>query len=247
MRPHATAVRSGPETGSRSVARRGSSMIPWPGMAPAASTAERRSGKATRSGDPRHAPGAATRGRRVAIGLLLVALIAAGGRGAAAAAGPDAVSSLASLHAPPGAPADGLDERTPLPLTAMMADHQKRNMRDHLAAVQEIVAALVADDRAAIEAAARRIGYSDSMAQMCQHMGAGAAGFSERALAFHRSADAIGDAARRGDRQAVMTALATTLSACVGCHATYRQQIVDQATWQRLTAQPPDSAPPATP
>jgi hypothetical protein len=28
------------------------------------------------------------------------------------------------------------------------------------------------------------------------------------------------------------------LHRCVGCHATYRQQVVDEATWQRLTAQP---------
>jgi hypothetical protein len=130
---------------------------------------------------------------------------------------------------------EGLDARTPLPLTAMMAEHQKRNMRDHLAAVHEIVAALAADDLPSAEKAARRIGYSDDMAQMCRHMGAGAPGFTDMALTFHRTADTIAAAAERGDRQAATAALAATLSTCVGCHAAYKQEVVDEATWRRLT------------
>jgi len=131
-----------------------------------------------------------------------------------------------------------LDARTPLPLTAMMAEHQKRNMRDHLAAVQEIVVALAVDEMATVEKAAHRIGYSDTMAQMCQHMGAATPGFTDMALAFHRTADTIADAAQHGDRKAATAALATTLGACVGCHAVYRQQVVDEPTWQRLTTEP---------
>ena len=73
-----------------------------------------------------------------------------------------------------------MDTRTPVPLLPMMADHQKRNMRDHLLAVQEIVAALAADNFAAVERSAGRIGYSEQMGQMCVHMGAGAPGFTER-------------------------------------------------------------------
>ena len=62
---------------------------------------------------------------------------------------------------------------------AMMAEHQKRHMRDHLAALQEIVAALAADDMSAVEKAARRIGYSNSMVQRrtlrgCLRMAGGA-------------------------------------------------------------------------
>jgi hypothetical protein len=130
---------------------------------------------------------------------------------------------------------ESLDPRAPLPLTAMMAEHQKRNMRDHLVAVQEIVAALAADDLPSAEKAARRIGYSDTMAQMCQHMGAGAPGFTDMALTFHRTADTVAVAAQRGDRKAATAALAATLSSCVGCHAAYRQEVVDEATWQQRT------------
>jgi hypothetical protein len=150
----------------------------------------------------------------------------------------DGLSSAPPPQIAHGASDDVLDTRAPLPLTAMMAEHQKQNMRDHLAAVQEIVAALAADDMPAVEKAARRIGYSETMAQMCQHMGAGAPGFTDMALTFHRTADTIAEAAQRRDRSAATAALAATLSTCIGCHAAYRQQIVDEATWRRLTTGP---------
>jgi cytochrome c556 len=128
-----------------------------------------------------------------------------------------------------------MDQRTPLPLPAVMAEHQKQNMREHLMAVQGVVAAIARGDMDGVAKAASRIGYSEAMGQMCEHMGAAAPGFTERALDFHHTADTIGEAARRGDRAAVLTALDRTLQACVGCHATYRQEVVDEATWQRLT------------
>jgi cytochrome c556 len=118
----------------------------------------------------------------------------------------------------------------------MMAEHQQQNMREHLAAVQAIVAAIGRDDMGAVAEAAARIGYSDAMGQVCEHMGAAAPGFTALALAFHRTADAISEAARRGDRPGVLSSLDRTLQACVVCHATYRQEVVDAETWQKLTA-----------
>lgn len=131
---------------------------------------------------------------------------------------------------------DQLDTRRRVPLLPMMADHQKQNMRDHLVAVQEIVAALVTDDFAGVEKAAVRIGASAQMNQMCTQMGAGAPGFTDQALAFHRTADTIADAARQRDHEGVTKALAATLQTCTGCHATWKQQVVDEATWSRLTS-----------
>jgi hypothetical protein len=128
------------------------------------------------------------------------------------------------------------DTRQPLPLPAMMAEHQKQNMREHLAAVQAIVAAIGRDDMDAAAKAASRIGYSEAMGQMCEHMGAATPGFTAMALNFHHTADTIGDAARRGDRAGVLSALDRTLQTCVGCHAAYRQQVVDDETWKKLTA-----------
>ena len=147
---------------------------------------------------------------------------------APSAVGPSASASL-----------DALDTRTPLPLLPMTAQHQKQNMRDHLVAVQEIVTALASDDFAGVERAAGRIGFSDEEAQMCGHMGAGGPGFTEQALAFHHQADKIAAAARDKDRTRVATELGATLKACTACHAIWKQQVVDAATWQRLTAGAP--------
>jgi cytochrome c556 len=123
----------------------------------------------------------------------------------------------------------------------MMASHQRQSMRDHLVAVQEIVAAAATDDFAGVERAAGRIGFSEQMGQMCTHVGTGAPGFAEQALDFHHTADRISAAARDRDRARVLTELGATLQACTSCHAVWKQQVVDEATWQRLTS----SAPPA--
>ena len=131
------------------------------------------------------------------------------------------------------------DPRKPVPLLAMMAAHQRENMRGHLVAVQEIVAGLGQDDLAAVAVAARKIGFSDEMGQMCNHMGVGAPGFTEQALAFHHTADRIVAAAEAKDRAGVMTHLSATLQTCTSCHATWRQHVVDDATWQQLTASTP--------
>jgi len=130
----------------------------------------------------------------------------------------------------------GSDTRQPLILLAPMAEHQKQNMREHLAAIQGIVAAIGHDDMDGVAKAASRIGYSETMGQMCEHMGAATPGFTSLALDFHHTADTIGDAARRGDRAAALSALDRTLQACVGCHATYRQEVVDGETWKKLTS-----------
>lgn len=154
------------------------------------------------------------------------------------------VTSAAPSAAAPSAPTaaddlDRLDSRSPLPLLPMMANHQKQNMRDHLVVMQEIVAALVIADYPAVEHAAARIGFSEQMGQMCTHMGAGAAGFTEQALAFHHTADGIVEAARARNGTGVLTALSMTLQACTSCHAEWKQQIVDDATWRKAMAPSP--------
>ena len=158
---------------------------------------------------------------------------------------PPETSTNASPRAGQAAPENGpqqtldrLDARTPVPLLPMMANHQKRNMRDHLAAVQQIVAATARNDFATIEKAARRVGFSEQMGQMCEHMGAGAPGFTELALKFHHDADKIGDAARKHDSQLVLTLLGQTLSQCASCHEAYKQHIVDEAEWSSAAGTP---------
>jgi hypothetical protein len=175
------------------------------------------------------------------IGLLLLSAVGCHRRDAGA-------SPPAPPVAPPPAEGsaeatlEGLDTRVPVPLLPHMAQHQKENMREHLVAVQDIALAASRGDFVAIERASETLGLSPGMSRMCEHMGKGAAGFTEQALTFHRSADAITAAARRHDGAAVMNALGATLQRCTGCHATFRQKIVDEATWTRLTADAPRAA-----
>ena len=129
-------------------------------------------------------------------------------------------------QAKPPAPAESKDTRIPVPLTEAMALHQKQNMRSYLLGVQHIVQGLQEDDYALISKSAREIGDADAKAPMCRHMGAGAPGFADQAIAFHRSADRIGAAADQRDKQAVLMQLHATLNLCTSCHETYRQQII---------------------
>jgi cytochrome c556 len=150
-------------------------------------------------------------------------------------------SSSSSVSGSAQATLDRMDTRTPVPLLPMMAHHQKQNMRDHLAAVQQIIVAVASKDFAAVQKAAARIGFSETMGQMCSHMGAGAPGFTDTALRFHHDADKIADAARKRDTEAVLGALGQTLSQCTGCHEQYKQHVVDETDWSKAAggAQPP--------
>ena len=149
-----------------------------------------------------------------------------------------ALYAIPAYPAPPFTPPEvqAYDYRQDLPLLPMMADHQKRSMRGHLLAVSEIVAALASDDFAAIEKSASRIGYTKEMGQMCENFGRAAPGFTEQALAFHHIADRIGAAARDHDHARTLLTLAETLQACTGCHARWKQRVVDEPTWEQLVA-----------
>ncbi|MGM0556557.1 MAG: cytochrome c [Myxococcota bacterium] len=135
----------------------------------------------------------------------------------------------------PYAELESMDGRKPVPLTPMMANHQRQQMRDHLVAVQGIVAAAATDDFEGVEQAATKIGSSPQMKQMCNHMGAGAEGFTERALGFHETADGIIEAAQNKDKKAVMVSLEKTLQTCTSCHAEYKQQVVSPGEWNEIT------------
>ncbi len=183
---------------------------------------------------------------RVALVLIpIVSVLGACSREAPAAPATTSSASTASSAASAAEVLDRMDTRAPVPLLPMMANHQKQNMRDHLVAVQEIVAAIATEDFAGIERAAGRIGFSEQMGQMCTHMGAGAPGFTEQALNFHHTADRISAAARGRDRARVLTELGSTLQTCTSCHATWKQQVVDEPTWTRLTASAPPTHGPA--
>lgn len=128
-----------------------------------------------------------------------------------------------------------LDTRTPVPLLPQMASHQRESMRDHLLAVQQVIAGVTVADFEGAERAAARLGSSEQMTRMCRHLGAGADGFTERALDFHRTADAIVEAARNRDAVGVLSSLDATLQRCTACHARFRQLVVDERAFAELT------------
>jgi cytochrome c556 len=138
------------------------------------------------------------------------------------------ISALAVAASDPTTELNQLDKRIPVPLLPHMALHQKQNMREHLESVQGIIAGLSKKDFKAIAESASKMGFTPEMGQMCEHMGAGAAGFTEKAIHFHKTADTIVLAAKHRDQKGVLTALKGTLTQCTSCHATYRQQIVDE-------------------
>jgi cytochrome c556 len=121
---------------------------------------------------------------------------------------------------------DQLDQRRPVPLLPQMAQHQKESMREHLEAVQEVVAAAAVSDFEKVAVSAKRMGFSETMGRICEHMGAAAPGFTEQALGFHHAADEIAVAAKRQDVTGVLAALSKTLQTCTTCHKTYKQQPV---------------------
>ncbi|MGD2064675.1 MAG: cytochrome c, partial [Nitrospirota bacterium] len=149
----------------------------------------------------------------------------------------------ADTESPPAQQLASLDRREPVPLIPMMALHQKENMRDHLVVIQEIVAALAAEDFDAVQRSASRISFSPQVAQMCAHMGAGAAGFTQMGIAFHATADTIIDAAKRKDLAGTLKALNATIGTCTTCHDRFRQEVVTEQRWQDLTDAPIPSHP----
>ncbi|MCB9780926.1 MAG: cytochrome c [Alphaproteobacteria bacterium] len=141
------------------------------------------------------------------------------------------------VAAPPSAEAAlaAMDGRAPVPLLPMMAAHQKEQMRDHLRVIEEITGSLAEEDWDGVEAAAARMGSSPQMAMTCEHMGAGADGFTEQALDFHARADGIAEAARTRDAAAVLRATQHTLQACTACHDQWRQEVLDAAAYEART------------
>lgn len=194
--------------------------------------------------------------RWIALGLASAALAACNEPGSPpaepASAEPASAPPTSTAPAAPASPTadacapiaalDAMDPRAPVPLQPMMAWHQKENMQEHLVAIQRITDGLAREDWEEIARASALIESSPQMQQMCQHMGAGAEGFTELALDFHRRADAIGVAARAHDGPGVLRATSHALEACTSCHAAYRQDVVDAATWEARTGSAHDPA-----
>jgi len=117
---------------------------------------------------------------------------------------------------------ENTDSRTSLHLSPQMKQHQLSNMRSHLEAVRNIVGLIAAgnfDEASTI--AHQKLGLTPEMKKMCNMFGND--DFKKLGLAFHKSADKLGDVLKTGNVQASLNALHTTMNSCVQCHATFRQ------------------------
>lgn len=114
------------------------------------------------------------------------------------------------------------DKRTSLGIGEPMKSNQLAMMRDHLAAVNEIVALIAAGsfDKAS-NIAHQRLGLTPEMQKMCRMFGN--ADFQNMGIAFHKSADHLGDVLKSRDTKASLNALHDTMNYCIACHQAFRQ------------------------
>lgn len=124
-----------------------------------------------------------------------------------------------------GTPALGADDsRERVKLPPMMQEHMLNNMRDHLVALDEILAGLaVGKPDQAAETAERRLGLSALERHGASHM----AQFmpprmQEIGTQMHRAASRFALAAQEGDAARTYAALREVTASCVACHAGYR-------------------------
>lgn len=120
------------------------------------------------------------------------------------------------------------DSREAVAIPPEMAIHMMANMRDHLAALQEIQAALAKGetDRAA-KIAEQRIGMSSLQSHGAHEVGKFMPqGMRDAGTGMHRAASRFAVVAQEagvtGDLKPALAALADVTARCVGCHAGYR-------------------------
>ena len=134
-----------------------------------------------------------------------------------------------SAHAP-GAAGDAADGRELVRFPADMRTHTLANMRDHLATLERINAALAASeyDRAA-ELAEKRLGMTSLEAHGAAHLaGYMPQGMQQIGSGMHRAASRFAieaqNASLSNDPKPALRALGEVMQQCVACHAAYRLQ-----------------------
>jgi hypothetical protein len=122
------------------------------------------------------------------------------------------------------AAAAGDDVRQAVDLPPMMQQHMMGNMRDHLAAISEIQAALGQGqfDQAA-QIAESRIGMSSLVAHHAAHMAPYMPkGMQAIGTEMHHAASRFALTAAEADMPRAVAALSQVTRQCVACHAAYR-------------------------
>lgn len=105
-----------------------------------------------------------------------------------------------------------------------MQEHMLGNMRDHVMALDSILAHLAASEwTMAADVAEQRLGLSSLDRHGASHM----AGFMPKAMqdigtGMHRAASRFALRAQEGELEPAVAALRDVTAACVACHAGYR-------------------------
>ena len=116
------------------------------------------------------------------------------------------------------------DPRQLVEMPDMMQQHMLKNMRDHLAAINEILENMSKGrlDNAA-EIAESRIGMSSLESHGASHMAKFMPeGMRNAGNKMHRAASRFALKAQEGDALAAYGALTDVTAACVACHSAYR-------------------------
>jgi len=116
------------------------------------------------------------------------------------------------------------DARILVELPQMMQEHMMTNMRDHLAAINEILLYLGNDDvEKAAETAEYRLGMSSLESHGASHMARFMPeGMRQAGTTMHRAASRFALKAQEGELLSAYKALSEVTSACVACHSAYR-------------------------
>ena len=119
---------------------------------------------------------------------------------------------------------DNNDSRELVKFPEMMQQHMMANMRDHVAALNEILEYMGKNqpDKAA-DVAENRLGMSSLDNHGASHMASMMPkGMQQSGTSMHRAASRFALKAQEGDLLPAYKALAEITAACVSCHAAYR-------------------------
>ena len=116
------------------------------------------------------------------------------------------------------------DERQLVQMPTMMQEHMLANMRDHLAALNEILAKLAAGELdEASEIAESRLGMTSLQSHGASHMAkVMPEGMRKVGTSMHRAASNFALKAQEGEVVPAYGALSEVTAACVACHSAYR-------------------------
>lgn len=116
------------------------------------------------------------------------------------------------------------DQRELVKLPPMMQQHMMSNMRDHLAALDEILKSMATDDMdKAADIAESRLGMTSLKSHGASHMAKFMPeGMRAIGTSMHRAASRFALKVQEGDPIPAYRELSGITSACVACHAGYR-------------------------